>query len=129
MANTAVLAAATTHRLVYTLTGDGTVAGPTIASATLIADSAAGPLRDLLSASYATQALMRTAMLEGTPARILTSLRVGAATALGPNAAQVAADVDVDAVTATRPEINITMSDTTGQVATLEIEYLHSIIR
>jgi hypothetical protein len=42
---------------------------------------------------------------------------------------QISVDVDVDAVTATKPEVNVTMSDTTGQEAYLTIEFLHSIIK
>jgi hypothetical protein len=128
MANTATLRIQTPHRLVYELAGDGTVVGPTIASATLIADSAPGPLRDALSASYSTQALMRNAMLHGSPCtmRVVLQTTVNDVTA---ERNQVGIDVDVDAVTATRPEINIVMSDTTGQLATLMIEYLRLINR
>lgn len=126
MANTATLVTSTPYRLVYLLTGDGTVAGPTIDSATLIADAVAGPLEDLLSASYANQAAMRVAFLASDPARMLITYR---STPVQTTAEQglIVVDVDTDAVTATRPEINVGMSDTTGQLAYLEIEYIHSI--
>ena len=123
MANTAALIAATPYRLTYLLTGDGTVAGPTIASATMITDSAPGPLRTALQASYANQAAMRTAFDSGTPARMSLRMRttVNDVTA---EVNQASCDVDVDAVTAARPEVNVTMSDTTGQVAILTIEVI-----
>lgn len=128
MANTAALQTATPYRVVYLLTGDGTVAGPTLDSALLLADMVAGPLKDVFSASYNNQAAMRTACLASQPARAIVQMRatVNDVTA---EKNQVSVDVDVDAVTATRPEVNITMSDTTGQVAYLTLEVLHSIIK
>ncbi|MDP2310922.1 MAG: hypothetical protein Q8P18_33190 [Pseudomonadota bacterium] len=128
MANTATKKAATPYRLVYELVGDGTVVGPTITSAIMIADCAAGPLKDLLSASYASQALMRTSFLYGTPAEMRTQVQI-AVNDVTAEKNQISIDVDADAVTATRPEINVAMSDTTGQTAILVIEYIHSIIR
>lgn len=128
MANTAVKQVATPYRLVYLLTGDGTVQGPTIASATILADMVAGPLLDLWTAAYANQAAMRTALLYSQNGRMLIQLQ-NAVNDVTAEQNQVAADVDVDAVTATRAEINIEMSDTTGQIAVLTLEYLHSIIR
>lgn len=128
MANTATLVTATPYRVVYLLQGDGTVAGPTIANATLLADMVAGPLEDIFNATYANQAAMRTACLTSAPCRALVQMRttVNDVTA---EVNQVSVDVDVDAVTATKPEVNVTMSDTTGQFAYLTIEYLHSIIK
>lgn len=128
MANVAVLKFAGSHRLVYELTGDGTVVGPTIANATLLADAVAGPLEDTLNATYANQAAMRAALLYGNPVRILTQLQ-NAVNDVTAEKNQVSVDTDVDAVTATKPEINITMSDTTGQVAVVTLEYVHSIAR
>jgi hypothetical protein len=128
MPNTATLLTSTPYRLVYLLTGDGTVAGPTIASATLIADAVAGPLEDLLSATYANQAAMRFAFLTSNPARCnITYLSTPTQVTAEQNL--IVVDVDVDAITAARPEINIGMSDTTGQVGYLEIEYLQTTIR
>jgi hypothetical protein len=127
MANVAAKVASTPYSITYTLTGDGTVTSSPIASATLITDSEAGPLRDLLSASYANQAAMRLAFTLGDPAIMLVTMRttVNDVTA---EANQVSVDVDVDAITATRPEINYNMSDTTGQVAILHIRYFQSSI-
>lgn len=127
MANTATKVASSPYSITYTLAGDGTVIGPTIASATLIADSEAGPLRDLLSASYATQALMRDALCYGDPGILVMEPRtVVVWTTAQVNQASV--DVDVDAITATRPEINVTMSDTTGQVVLLHVRYFQSAV-
>jgi hypothetical protein len=42
---------------------------------------------------------------------------------------QVVADVDVDAVVATKAEINIGMSDTTGQIAMLHLIHMSSKVR
>lgn len=128
MPNTATLLTATPYRLVYLLTGDGTVVGPTIASATLIANSVAGPLRDVLSATYASQALMRVAMLQSDPCRIRAQLRATPVDTTG-QANDVVVDVDTDAATVTRPEVNVEMSDTTGQFAYLEIECIFGAIR
>lgn len=128
MANTATKVTATQNHLVYLLTGDGTVAGPTIASATLLADMVDGPLKTAWQDTYADQAAMRTALLGmGAGCRILVSLRTTPVDTTA-QANQVVVDVDVDAVTATRAEINVSMSDTTGQVAYLHIEHLHSIV-
>lgn len=126
MANTATKKFAGAHRLVYELVGDGTVVGPTIANATLLADMVAGPMKDLYNATYASQALMRAALLYGNPGRILTQVQV-AVNDVTAEKNQVSIDTDTDAVTATKPEINITMSDTTGQIAVLTLEYVHSI--
>jgi hypothetical protein len=127
MANTATKAASSPYSITYLLAGDGTVVGPTIASATLITDSEAGPLRDLLSASYANQAAMRDALCYGDPAILVMEPRtVVVWTTAQVNQASV--DVDVDAITATRPEINVTMSDTTGQAVLLHIRYFQSAV-
>lgn len=128
MANVAALMNAGPNHLTYRVTGDGTVVGPTIASSTLITDAVAGPLEDVLSASYASQALMRTALLEGNPGIcIIQSRSQGNDVTAEHNQPQV--DVDVDAVTVTRPEVNIEASDTTGQVFYFTLLHLHSIIR
>jgi len=123
MANTAALQYATRFRLVYLLTGDGTVSGPTITSAALIGDSAPGPLRDVLSAAYLNQGAMRTALFNSQPCKLTIHLM---ATGVDVTAEhnKVTVDADVDAVTATRPELNIAMSDTTGQIAVITLEYI-----
>ena len=123
MANTAVLQYASRNRLVYLLTGDGTVVGPTITSAILIADSAPGPLRDILSAAYLNQGAMRIACLNCQPCRVITQL-MATGVDVTAESNQITVDVDVDAATPTRPEINITMSDTTGQIAVMTLEYI-----
>jgi len=128
MANTATLVTATPYRVVYLLEGDGTVAGPTIANATLLADMVAGPLKDVYNATYANQAAMRTACLTTAPARALVQLRTTGVDVTAERN-QITVDVDVDAVTATKPEVNIGMSDTPGQFAYLTLECLHSIIK
>lgn len=127
MANVAAKVASSPYSITYTLTGDGTVTSNPIASATLITDSEAGPLRDLLSASYANQAAMRLAFTLGDPAILVVTMRT-AVNDVTAEANQVSVDVDVDAVTAARPEINYNMSDTTGQVAILHIRYFQSSI-
>lgn len=128
MPNTATKKNASPHRLAYELAGDGTVAGPTIANATLLADAATGPLRDALNAVYADQAAMRAALLYGNPVRILIQLQTAVADVTA-TVNQIVADVDVDAVTATKPEVNVGMSDATGQVAVLTLEYVHTVPR
>jgi hypothetical protein len=122
------LLTSTPYRVVYLLEGDGTVAGPTIANATLLADMVDGPLQDVFNATYANQAAMRTACLTSAPCRVIVQLRA-TGNDITAERNQITVDVDVDAVTATKPEVNITMSDTTGQFAYLTIECLHSIIK
>ena len=125
---TPVLLTSTPYRVVYLLEGDGTVVGPTIANATLLADMVAGPLKDVFNATYTGQPTMRTACLASQPCRAIVQLRA-TGNDVTAERNQITVDVDVDAVTATKPEVNITMSDTTGQFAYLTIECLHSIIK
>ena len=129
MANTAVKETSTPNRVTYLLTGDGTVAGPTLANATLLADMSLGPLRDAWNRAYATQADMRTALLAGGQncLHIIVMIATVADTTAQIN--QPSADVDTDAVTATKAEINISMSDTTGTIGYLHLISLHSMIR
>lgn len=129
MANTATKISATPNRLTYRLNGDGTVLGPTIPNATILADMVKGPLRDAWNKTYANQAAMRDALLgRGQGCSISIQL---AATPVQTTAEQnlVTADVDVDAVTATKAELNIAMSDTTGQIAYLHIEHDFSMVQ
>ncbi len=136
MANTATKVHASPNRLTYRLVGDGTVAGPTLANATLLADMVDGPLKDLWSLNFADQATMRNRLLGGAQSGVLADSAGGMAivqlvVAVNDVTAQenqIAVDVDTDAVTATKAEINISMSDTTGQVAFLHILHQHSSI-
>lgn len=134
MANTAVKASAGPCHLSYELTGDGTVAGPTVANATLLADMHnGGPLFDAWNSTFANQAAMRTALLGGAGGvnrqGCYCNLQM-AVTVTDTNAEvnQACADVDTDAVTATKAELNISMSDTTGQIAFLTLIAFHSIV-
>lgn len=136
MANTATLKSATPNRLVYELAGDGTVAGPTIANATLLADAVTGPLENALNDTYATdgvsvQSAMRKALLYGVPGTDsrgcrITLVPITTVTDTTGQVNQPSVDVDTDAVTVTKPEINITMSDTTGTLYALIIEHIWS---
>jgi hypothetical protein len=126
--NTATLQYASPYRLVFELAGDGTVLGPTLDSAGLIAGCVDGPLKDALSASYASLAAMKAAFMYGNPCEMRLTLNV-AVNDVTAQHNQVSINVAADLITATRPSILIEMSDTTGQFATLVIEYSHSIIR
>lgn len=149
MANTAVKISASPNHLSYLLTGDGTVVGPTIANATLLADMVRGPLEDAYNQEYTTdgtsvQSAMRKALLGGLVSSNGLASGVGqgfaggcvmwlqAITTVADTTAQInqpSVDVDTDAVTAVKPEVNITMSDTTGTLYMLHIFHLHSIIQ
>lgn len=127
MANTATKASASPNHLTYQLAGDGTQVGPTIASATILNDMVPGPLKQAWESAYADQAAMRTALLGG-GANCEVSVQLAVAVAdVTAEENQISVDVDVDAVTASRAEINIGMSDTTGQIAFLHIKHRHSI--
>lgn len=112
---------ATPTRLRYKVVGDGTV-GATRTYAELIADMADGPLKTLWAASVGTQAQLQAALLEAN-CRIFFQPRTIVATT-GDTVAGYAADVDTDAVTTTKAEVNIQMNDTTGDTVYLEIEYI-----
>ena len=129
MANTAAKASSSPNHLTYLLTGDGTQVGPTLASATILADMEPGPLKQAWEAAYADQAAMRTALLGGgahCEAEVQMAIAVND---VSTQVNQVAVDVDTDAVTVTRAEINIGMSDTTGQRAYLHLRHRHSLKR
>lgn len=129
MANTAVKISSSPNHLSYLLTGDGTVVGPTIANATLLADMEnKGPLYEAWFTVWTTQAAMRSALLGG-GARCMASLLM--LTTVADTTAQInqpSVDVDTDAVSVTKAEINITMSDTTGTLGILTLEHYHSIM-
>lgn len=132
MANTAAVASVSLNHITYLLTGDGTVAGPTIANATLLADmivAGEGPLYQAWNTPWVTQAAMRTALLGG-GAQCVAEVQV-VATPVDTTAQvnQIAIDVDTDAVTVTKAEINVQMSDTTGQLAYLTLSHWHSIVK
>ena len=126
--NVATLIGASKNHLVYIIQGDGTVVGPTLTNAGILADFGTnlGPLYDLLNATYANQAAMRVALF-GTGARMFMQLRVSVAVT-DAQISQPTVDVDTDVATPTKPEINIAMGDTTGQFCYLYIEHIHSIV-
>jgi hypothetical protein len=130
MVNTAVKVSSSANHLTYILTGDGTQVGPTIASATILADmEVGGPLWAAWNAPYANQAAMRTALLgRGANCEVAVQLVV-AVNDVTAEENQISVDVDTDAVTVTKAEINIAMSDTTGQIAYLHISRDHSLVR
>lgn len=127
MPNTATKVSAIPNRLTYLLTGDGTVAGPTIANATILADMVNGPLKTAWNSTYANQAAMRTALLgRGGHCSINIQL-VATGNDVTAETDLVVADVDTDAVTPTKAEINVGMSDTTGQLAYMHLLCDHSV--
>lgn len=129
MANTAVLESASPNHATFLLTGDGTVIGPTIANATLLAAMKSGPLKSAWNKEYADQAAMRTALLGGGEhCRASIQLRASGVD-ITAEINQIVADVDVDAVTAEKAELNLGMSDTTGQFAYLTLSHAHSFVR
>lgn len=137
MVNTAVKVSASPNHITYVLTGDGTVVGPSIANATLLADMVMGPLRDAYNGVLTTQAAMRNALLGGL---IVGPILGGGGcyaiiqmiTTVADTTAQVnqpSVDVDTDAVSTTKAKVNITMSDTTGTVGFLHLMHMHSLIQ
>ncbi len=128
MAVTAAKTSATPNRLSYLATQDGAAGvALVLASATLIADAAFGPLRNALSASYANQAAMRAVFVGGN-VEITINPRLAAAAGGATEEGSWTSDVDVDAVTATRPEINIGAPATAG-TALIVIRHTHSLVR
>jgi hypothetical protein len=128
MANTvALLGTPTPNRCVFLLTSDGTgsVVQP-ITNATLLAAMVAGPLKDLWNATYADQAAMRLALMVNS-ASIRTQLRAVVNDTTGEKN-QCLVDVDTDATTPTKAELNFGMSDTAAQEALLVIEHVHSVV-
>ncbi len=125
MANTATLVSSSANHITYRLDGDGTVVGPTIANATLLADMKPGPLRDSWNKVLTTQAAMRIALLGGGDDCRASIQLVATGVDVTAQVDQVVADV----VTITKAEINIGMSDTTGQIAYLTLEKYHSMTR
>lgn len=110
------------------------MAGPTLTNATLLADmNNGGPLFDAWNSTFANQAAMRTALLGGAGGinRQACYCNLQMAVTVKDTTAEVnqaCADVDTDAVTVTKAELNISMSDTTGQIAFLTLIAFHSIV-
>ncbi len=132
-ANTATKVSASPNHITYRLEANGDGAGPTLANATILADMVSGPLRDAWNKTYASQAAMRSALLGGgqdCSAKIQNAVEGVDATA---TVNQVTADVDTDAITVTKAEINIAMTaavvGAAGQIAFLTLEHYHSISR
>lgn len=130
MANTATVVSATPNHLTFLLTGDGTVAGPTIANATILAAMVGGPLKDAWNTVLTTQAAMRSALLGGLAPQSCRAIIQLVASPVDTTAQvnQCCIDVDTDAVSTTKAEINVQMSDTTGQLAYLTLVHDHSMI-
>jgi hypothetical protein len=131
MAVTVALEKSTPHMLMYSLTQDGAAGtAATIAGATLIADAVAGPLRELVEApnqgAVVDQAAARRALMgdgadvEDAHCAVTAILRSGTMT--------VAVDADVDGVTTTLAELNITCG-AAASVAYLMLHFQHSIVR
>lgn len=121
MANVATKKKASRQRLTYEIVGDGTVA-LVLDNARLLADMVEGPLKDLFNAVYADQAAMRAALLEES-----AKFEIRKRTRVGAPISDWAADVDVDAVTAAKPEINVQAPDANGSVIYLDIQMRHSL--
>jgi len=131
MANAVTKVSASPNHITYLITSDGTgAASPPIANATLLTDMEDGPLRDAWKLAYANQAAMRVALLGGGAdcrASVDPVVQVVSTTA---ELNQITVDVDVDAVTATKAEVNVGMSQTSGgQRAYLTLSHAHSIVQ
>lgn len=125
MANAVTKKHATPHRLTYLVVGDGTV-DTVRTSAELLADMVDGPLKDLFNAAYADQPAMRGALLEEH-----CEIRIRPRTAVAGLTAEVSswsADVDADAVSATKAELNLKCPDQAAAEAYVDIIARHSIV-
>lgn len=119
MGATVTVKKATRSRLTLLVAGDGT-ATHIITQAVLAAAMVDGPLKTQWTKVHTTQAAMRAALLEE-KGRIVIRAR----TQVADTTAQVnqpAADVDTDAVSTTKAEINLQLSDTTGQEFYIDLE-------
>jgi hypothetical protein len=130
MVATATKIAAGPHHLSYMLVGDGEVGPLTIANATILADMVPGPLREAWNSVLTTQAVMRSALLGGL--RSVSACPPGCRihllllTAVKDTTAEInqpAIDVDTDATTITKAEINVFMGDTADQVAIMTLHH------
>jgi hypothetical protein len=130
---TAVAVSASPNHLTFLLTGDGTAA-LILANSTIQAAMVAGPLKNAWDTVLTTQAAMRAKLLGGDSAatggfceaRLLLLVTPVDTTA---QINQPTVDVDTDAVSTTKAEINVGMSATTGQIAYLTLEHRHSAVR
>jgi hypothetical protein len=145
MANTAVKVSASPCHLTYMVTGDGTVAGPTILNATLLTDMVAGPLKDTWSHVFLTdgtsvQSAQRKSLLGGLQVPAPGAKALGFCTveiqlmATGVDTTTLVivpvADVDENnAGTTGLPELNLGMSDVTGQIMMVHLRYHHTMIQ
>jgi hypothetical protein len=107
------------YKQTYLLTGDNSATAGLLDNATLLANAVGGPLKNALNQTYANQAAMRAVF--GIGAVKLTIRPRSTTWAAG-------VDVDVDAVTPTKPEFDIVASTVPGASATayLDIEFQHS---
>lgn len=129
MPNTAVVQSASSNHVTFLLTGDGTAVGPTLTNAQILAAMEDGPLKDAWNATHADQAAMRLALLAGGDNCEANIQMVATGADITAEVNQVVCDVDADAVTATKAEINLGMSDTTGQLAYLTLKHRHSMVQ
>lgn len=122
MAITASLVQSNSLKQVYLLTGDGASLTTTIPSATLLTNSAGGPLRGALSGEYASLAAMKKVFGEG-------SVRMW----LRPQSREWPAGVSValDGVTPTKPAVAVTATVAPAAAATayLDVEFVHSVVK
>jgi hypothetical protein len=121
---TATLVKADQYKLTYLLTGDGSDVDVTIANATLLADAVGGPLKNALNKTYTVagvgdQPTMRHTFGEG-PVKM--TIRGRSTTQL------LGVDVDTDAVTTTKVEINVVgaVALAVSETAYLDIMFCHS---
>lgn len=124
MANVLATTFVSPLRWVFSLTGDGTVAGPVTANSVILTTIPAGPLRDVFNATYADQAAMRAAILGGAAGVRVTVMLANSGADVTAEHNQPNVDVDVDAITATKPELNFNLSDTTGMIVYVTIEWI-----
>lgn len=124
MAITATLVKSDPYKLTYQLLGDAAATTLVLANALLQTDAKQGSVKNALNQTYANQAAMRQVFGQGAVKFTIRSRDGGA----GWGTAGI--DVDVDAVTATKPKINLVASTApAATVAYLDIEFQHSIHR
>lgn len=135
MAVTLALVKTTPNSLQYAATQDG-AAGTTVVltNAVMVADSIAGPLRELLTTDTSpnAQAAQRAALLGdagGIASQDLTNTPHATCKFTSRDTAVAyAVDADVDGVSALRGELNIT-APAGASVAILEIQFNHTLTR
>jgi hypothetical protein len=119
MALTATKVVADQYKITYLLTGDGAATAAIITNATLVADAAGGALKNALSSAYANTAAVQAVFGAGKVRMWVRPIN---------DAFPVGVFGDTDAVSTTRPEINITaaVAPGAGDTAYLDIEFDHS---